>query len=37
MPQLDEVQLAMATLFNTAISLLDDSQLEDDLEEMLGP
>ena len=35
LPQPDEVELAMATLFDTTISLLDDSQLEDNLEEML--
>ena len=35
LPQPDQVELAMATLFDTTISLLDDSQLEDNLEEML--
>lgn len=35
LPQPDQVELAMATLFNTTISLLDGSQLEDNLEEML--
>jgi hypothetical protein len=35
LPQADQVELAMVTLFDTTISLLDDSQLEDNLEEML--
>jgi hypothetical protein len=35
LPQADQVELAMATLFDTTVSLLDDSQLEDNLEEML--
>ncbi len=35
LPQPDQVELAMATLFETTIGLLDDSQLEDNLEEML--
>ncbi|SMO91530.1 Protein of unknown function [Thalassovita litoralis] len=35
LPQPDEVELAMATLFDTTIGLLTGSQLEDNLEEML--
>jgi hypothetical protein len=35
LPQLDQVELATATLFDSTVSLLDDSQLEDSLEEML--
>lgn len=35
LPQLDEVELAMASLFETTASLLTGSQLEDDLQEML--
>ena len=35
LPQDDEVELAMVTLFETTSSLLSGSQLEDDLEEML--
>ena len=35
LPQPDQVELAMTTLFETTIGLLDDSQLEDNLEEML--
>ena len=35
LPQPDEVDLAMATLFDTTIVLLTGSQLEDNLEEML--
>jgi hypothetical protein len=35
LPQADQVELAMATLFDTIVSLLDDSQLEDNIEEML--
>ncbi len=37
LPHDDEVELAMVTLFETTSSLLSGSQLEDDLEEMLGP
>lgn len=35
LPQDDEIELAMGTLFDTTLSLLSESQLEDDLEEML--
>lgn len=35
LPQPDEVDLAMATLFETTIGLLTGSQLEDNLEELL--
>ncbi len=35
LPQPDEVDLAIATLFDTTIGLLTGSQLEDNLEEML--
>lgn len=35
LPQPDQVELAMTTLFETTIGLLTDSQLEDNLEEML--
>lgn len=35
LPQTDEVELAMVTLFETTSSLLTGSQLEDDLDEML--
>lgn len=35
LPQPDEVDLAMASLFDTTIGLLTGSQLEDNLEEML--
>ena len=35
LPQPDEVDLAMARLFETTIGLLTGSQLEDTLEEML--
>ena len=35
LPQTDEVELAMVTLFETTAGLLTGSQLEDDLDEML--
>jgi hypothetical protein len=35
LPQPEEVDLAMATLFDTTIGLLTGSKLEDNLEEML--
>ncbi|QEW23673.1 hypothetical protein LA6_005911 (plasmid) [Marinibacterium anthonyi] len=35
LPQPDEVEVAMATLFDTTIGLLTGSQLGDNLEEML--
>lgn len=35
LPQTDEVELALATLFETTSNLLTGSQLEDDIDEML--